>query len=62
MKPSYHEISTKKPDVYYKPDFHEADNQGDDDYVPVHTSHKPSRPSFPGEILRTRLCNYFSKC
>ncbi|CAB3262008.1 unnamed protein product [Arctia plantaginis] len=48
VKPSYHESSTKKPDVYYKPDYHEADNQGDDDYVPVHTSHKPSRPSFPG--------------
>ncbi|XP_050558322.1 plasminogen isoform X2 [Spodoptera frugiperda] len=45
VKPSYHESTTKKPDDFY----HDGNNiQGDDDYVPVHTSNKPTRPSFPG--------------
>nr|XP_049700494.1 serine protease filzig isoform X2 [Helicoverpa armigera] len=49
VKPSYHESSTQKPDDFYKPDYNGGNNvQGGDDYVPVNTSHKPSRPSFPG--------------
>lgn len=48
MKPSYHESTTHVDDFY-------TDNvankpEGGDDYVPVHTSsHKPQRPSYPGE-------------
>ncbi|KAL0809698.1 hypothetical protein ABMA28_011212 [Loxostege sticticalis] len=39
VKPSYHETTTQN--THY--------NDGDDDYVPVHTNaHKPQRPSFPG--------------
>lgn len=42
VKPSYHETTTQN--THY--------NDGDDDYVPVHTNaHKPQRPSFPGEML-----------
>ncbi|XP_053621538.1 phenoloxidase-activating factor 2-like isoform X2 [Plodia interpunctella] len=50
VKPSYHESSTHKPEVYYPdkfPDKFPDQNGGDDDYVPVHTNgHKP-RP-YPG--------------
>lgn len=56
VKPSYHEGTTKKPDDFYKPGYEDGNSQGGDDYVQVHTSHKPARPSFPGEISWTRLC------
>ncbi|XP_075988253.1 serine proteinase stubble isoform X3 [Anticarsia gemmatalis] len=46
VKPSYHEGTTKKPDEF-RPDY-DGNSQGVDDYVPVLTSHKPSRPSYPG--------------
>lgn len=55
VKPSYHESTTVHPtqdDFYTSNHFVGANNaDGDDDYVPVHTSgHKPQKPSFPGEI------------
>ncbi|XP_060808773.1 coagulation factor IX [Amyelois transitella] len=46
VKPSYHENTSKKPDVFYT-DKYPVGNNGDDDYVPVVTNgHKP-RP-YPG--------------
>ncbi|XP_068622182.1 serine proteinase stubble-like [Battus philenor] len=54
VKPSYHESTTIHPnpdDFYTSNHFVGGANNadGDDDYVPVHTSgHKPQKPSFPG--------------
>ncbi|XP_045538379.1 complement C1r-B subcomponent isoform X2 [Papilio machaon] len=54
VKPSYHESTTLHPtldDFYTSNHFMGGANNadGDDDYVPVHTSdHKPQKPSFPG--------------
>ncbi|CAH2056387.1 unnamed protein product, partial [Iphiclides podalirius] len=53
VKPSYHESTTAHPtpdDFYTSNHFMGGANNadGDDDYVPVHTSHKPQKPSYPG--------------
>ncbi|CAG5052916.1 unnamed protein product [Parnassius apollo] len=54
VKPSYHESTTahSTPDDFYTSNhfLSGANNaDGDDDYVPVHTSgHKPQKPSYPG--------------
>ncbi|KAJ0170215.1 hypothetical protein K1T71_014143 [Dendrolimus kikuchii] len=42
VKPSYHDSTTKPADVYSNGD------DGDDDYVPIHSSHVPQKPSYPG--------------
>ncbi|CAG9134688.1 unnamed protein product [Plutella xylostella] len=48
VKPSYHETTTPKPEVYYT-DFNQNNADSDDDYVPISThAAKPQRPSHPG--------------